>query len=188
VNARRSLPSLALLLGAALAAGCGRSASAPPPAPPASNPPPTVSAADGGLVHLPHAQPRLPTVKLWLGTNELVTELALSRTQIATGMMFRESMKEEEGMLFVFARPNPVSFYMKNVKVPLSVAYIDQDGTILEIHDFQPFNETPVPSATDQVQYVLEVNRGWFQRRQVGVGAVIRTDRGTMRQTFFPRR
>jgi uncharacterized membrane protein (UPF0127 family) len=70
--------------------------------------------------------------------------------------------------------------------VPLSAAYISPDGTILEIVDLHPHNTNSVEAATDQVQYVLEVNQGWFKRHNIAPGAVIRTERGTLRGTFFP--
>lgn len=139
----------------------------------------------GASGHLNHAQPRLPTIKLWAGTNALITEVASTQTQVMTGMMFRESMAENEAMLFVFPTPHQASFYMKNTLVPLSCAYLDNDGTILEIHDLQPKNETAVPAATDRIRFVLETKQGWFQRHPVGIGTVISTERGSLLQTFF---
>jgi uncharacterized protein len=135
--------------------------------------------------HLNHAQPRLPTLKLWAGTNVLIAEIASTQPQVMTGMMFRESMEENEAMLFVFPRPHQASFYMRNTLLPLSCAYIDNDGTILEIHDLQPKNETAVPAATDQIRFVLETKQGWFQRHQVGIGTVISTENGSLLRTFF---
>src|SRR6185436_6607375 len=76
-------------------------------------------------VHLDHAQPKLRNMKLWLGPKEITAELAISRIEIGTGMMFRQKIEENEGMLFIFAQPVHVSFYMKNTFVPLSCAYID---------------------------------------------------------------
>src|SRR5688572_33312894 len=90
------------------------------------------------VYHLRHAQPKLRTVKLWLGAKELTAELAVADVEIATGMMFRQTMEENEGMLFIFTQAAQRSFYMKNTSVPLSCAYIDPEGTILEIHDLKP--------------------------------------------------
>jgi uncharacterized membrane protein (UPF0127 family) len=138
--------------------------------------------------HLDRAQPKLRTLKLWLGAEEISAELALTVTEISTGMMFRESMAENEGMLFVFNTPHRTSFYMKNTKVPLSAAYIDSTGTIAEIVDLQPLDESSVEARSDQIQYVLEVNQGWFKRHNIGVGTVIRTERGSLPETFFRKR
>jgi uncharacterized membrane protein (UPF0127 family) len=133
------------------------------------------------------AQPRLQTVKLWIGTNELNTELALTLPQIETGMMWRTNMAEMDGMLFVFARPHQTSFWMRNTLLPLSCAYINPDGIILELHDMKPKDESSILASTDQVQYVLEVNQGWFKRHNVSEGMLVKTERGTLSQTFFRR-
>src|SRR5688572_4967744 len=123
--------------------------------------PPVTNTAPVSM-HLNHAQPKLQTMKLWLGPKEVVAESALTRVQIETGMMFRKEMGQDEGMLFVFSQPHRTSFYMKNTYIPLSCAYVDSEGAIAEIHDLQPKNETPVPAKSDNIQYVLEMNRGWF--------------------------
>ena len=131
------------------------------------------------------AQAKLQTLKLFLGPKEIVAELAISPIQVETGMMHRTEMGENEGMLFVFAQPHRASFWMRNTKIPLSGAYIDSEGTILEIHDMKPLDETPIPAGTDQVRYVLEMKQGWFERNKIGVGTNIRTERGTFQKTFF---
>jgi uncharacterized membrane protein (UPF0127 family) len=134
------------------------------------------------------AQPKLRTVKLWLGSEEMMTEIAMSEKEIMTGMMFRTEMAENEGMLFVFTGPHQAAFWMKNTLLPLSCAYIDPDGIILELHDMKPKDETPIPAATARVQYVLEVKQGWFERHKIAVGTQVRTERGTLAETFFARR
>lgn len=139
-------------------------------------------------MHLDHAQPKLKTLKLWLGDQEIAAEVALTITEISTGMMFRTNMAENEGMLFVFSQPHQASFYMKNTTVPLSVAYIDPEGAILEIHDLKPLDETPVEAKSDQVQYTLEMTQGWFARHRIAPGAVIRTEFGKLGAAFTPRR
>lgn len=163
-----------LLFGALLLlAGCGRSnvETAPAPTPPTQPKP----------GYLDHAQPRLATVKLWLGSNELAAEVARTAVEIQTGMMFRTNVAETDAMIFVFPQPFRVAFYMRNTKVPLSCAYIDLDGTILELHDLKPLDETPVEAGTDKVQFVLETSLGWFQRHNVGVGTVVRTEHAALR-------
>lgn len=164
-------------------AGCQKPNAAPPAPKPATAAQPT-----NALPHLNHAQSKLRTIKLWLGAEELVTEVALTIEEISTGMMFRKEMAENEGMLFVFARPHKTSFYMKNTTVPLSCAYIDSEGAIVELHDLQPLNEAPVEAKSDNIQYVLEVPQGWFKRHNIGPGTVIRTERGSLPELFFPRR
>lgn len=131
------------------------------------------------------AQPKLRTIKLWMGKEELVTEIAASEKEVMTGMMFRTKMAENEGMIFIFASPRQVAFWMRNTLIPLSCAYIDPEGVILEEHDMKPKDETPIPAASNRVQYVLEVNQGWFQRHNIAVGTQIRSERGTLAETFF---
>lgn len=124
-------------------------------------------------------------MKLWLGAEELVTELAVTGLQMQTGMMFRTNMEENAGMLFVFPQAHQAAFWMKNTFVPLSAAYIDPEGVILEIHALEPHNTNSVVAGTARVQYVLETPQGWFDRHNVHTGAVVRTEFGSLRQTFF---
>ena len=123
-------------------------------------------------------------MKLWLGAEELVTELALNGTQQQTGMMFRTNMAENEGMLFVFPIPHQASFWMMNTYVPLSAAYINPEGIILEIHQLEPLNTNSVFAASDQIQYVLETRQGWFDRHNVRTGMVVRSEYGPLKSTF----
>ena len=148
-------------------------------APPAREAP--ARGPDGPIVQ---AQPKLQSIKIYLGPRELNTELALTDQQRMTGMMFRTNIAETESMLFVFPVPFQAGFWMKNVTVPLSAAYIDPEGTILEIHNLEPGNTNSVQADSNRIQYVLETAQGWFQRNGVSTGAVIRTDRGSFAETF----
>lgn len=169
----RAQHGLALLFVLCVAlTACGRSNSGGDAAKPA--------AEKRGNLYLDHPQPRLSTVKLWLGTNELEAEIARTTAEVATGMMYRTNMAENEAMLFVFQRPFQASFYMRNTKIPLSCAYIDPEGIILEIHDLKPLEESPVMAKSDQVQYVLETTQGWFNRNHVAVGSLVRTPQSAL--------
>jgi uncharacterized membrane protein (UPF0127 family) len=77
---------------------------------------------------------------------------------------------------------------MRNTLVPLSCAYIDPQGTVLELYDMKPRDETSIPSQSDQVQYVLEMNQGWFERHGVRPGMLMRTQFGSFAETFQRRR
>ncbi len=134
------------------------------------------------------AQPKLATMKLWLGAEELETELALTDRERETGMMFRTKMAESEGMLFVFPAPYRASFWMMNTSVPLSAAYISPEGVILEIHDLQPHDTNSIVAASDRVQFVLETRQGWFERHHIGTNTVVRTERGSLQDTFTVKR
>ena len=133
-----------------------------------------------------NAQPRLATIPLYLGPATLTAELAITPAQQQIGMMFRTNLPENEAMLFVYPQPQRAGFWMKNTYVPLSIAYIDRDGIIQEIYPLQPLNTNAVVSRSEQIQFILETSQGWFQRKGISTGAVIRTDRGSLARTFFP--
>jgi len=160
--------------------GCNKSAPAAPPSP---------SSATPAAPALPtKAQPKLSTTNLWIGPHVMAAELALTGIQVQTGMMFRTNMAENEGMLFVFPVPHQTSFWMKNCPLPLSAAYIDPEGVIQEIHPLQPFDTNSVVANSENIQFVLETPQGWFERHNVSTGVVIRTEFGSLRDTFPQRR
>jgi len=162
-----------LFLVAALLAGCEKSETAAPP--PSDNSLPT------------QAQPKLPTMKIYLGAETLDAELALTPREQQTGMMFRTNVTDSDAMLFVFSRPFQASFWMKNCPHSLSAAYIGPDGVIEEIHHLEKNDNVPVVATNDNILFVLEVNDGWFQRRHISTGTVIRTEKGSLQETFFGR-
>jgi uncharacterized membrane protein (UPF0127 family) len=170
---------MSLLLAIAVCGGCAGGCNKP--ASPATGPVagPSLPTA---------AQPKLQTMKLWLGAEEMVAELALTGEQQQTGMMFRTNLAENSGMLFVFPVPHRASFWMKNCPLPLSAAYIDPEGVILEIHDLQPHNTNSVVASSERVQFVLETSQGWFGRHHVTTGMVVRTEHGPLMKTFFGKR
>ena len=133
------------------------------------------------------AQPKLPVIKLTVGSVGVEAEIARTEQQMAKGMMFRKEMGENEGMLFVFPFPHRASFYMRNTYVPLSCAYIDSDGIVLEIHDMKPLVEKPITAATDQIQYVLETPQGWFERHQIAIGTTVQAEGGSLKEKLQPK-
>jgi uncharacterized membrane protein (UPF0127 family) len=119
-------------------------------------------------------QPRLPTVPLVVGGKKLAAEIADEDAEREAGMMFRRTMAAGEAMVFVFDTPQKVAFWMKNTLVPLSVAYVNASGMILEIHDLKPKDETAVPSRFDTVLYAIEVPQGWFLANGILPGAQVK--------------
>ena len=179
----KKLISLLIVVGLFIAGnGCNKSNSATNSSTPAPQP-----EIDPIHRHLLHAQPKLPTIKVWLGSEELIAEIAREPVQVATGMMFRTNMPENTAMIFVFPSPGPKNFYMRNCVVPLSAGYMEPDGMLAEIVDLQPGDEVGVQSQSTNLQFVLEVPQGWFTRRNVRTGAVVRTERGSLMETFFRR-
>jgi uncharacterized protein len=103
---------------------------------------------------------------------ELEVEIAENDSDRSQGLMYRESLGEECGMLFVFEEEQQLSFWMRNTLVPLSIAYIDSEGEIVSIHDMEPLDETSVPSE-GPAMYALEVNQGFFEEEGVEVGDMV---------------
>ncbi len=130
------------------------------------------------------AQPKLQTVKLWIGAEQMDAEMCVTPRQIQTGMMFRKTMGDNDGMLFNLGYSEQAAFWMKNCFVPLSVAYIDPEGVIVEIHPLQPQDTNSVFSATNNVRFALETPQGWFDKHNIKPGTVIRSERGSLKQTF----
>jgi uncharacterized protein len=164
---------LALLFAAALVAGCKNSQDAAPTLTPTEPALPT------------QAQSKLPTIKLYLGAETLDAEQALTQRQQQTGMMFRTNIQDTDAMIFVFPGPFQASFWMKNCPESISAAYIDPAGVIQEIHHLEQNDTNGVVAASANIQYVLETSDGWFSRHHVGVGTVIRTEKGSLQQTYF---
>jgi uncharacterized protein len=166
---------MAPMLGAALLAGCKASEET------AASPPPEQA--------LPtEAQPKLPTLKLYIGAETLDAELALTPREEITGMMFRTNIQDTDAMIFVFPQPMRASFWMKNCPESISAAYIDPAGVIAEIHHLEKNDTNSVLAATDNIQFVLETSDGWFARHHVNNGMVVRTEKGSLRETFFQNR
>lgn len=165
----------ALLAAGLLLCGCGDKPALPPP----------VQSSIPVEWEPTEAQPRLPTLKLWVGPAEITAEIASKPREIQTGMMFRTNVVEDEGMLFVFNEQHQVSFWMKNCPKPLSCAYIDPQGVIREIRPMEPFNTNGIVANSDDIMFVLETARGWFERHGVRTNMVIQTERGPLLQTFF---
>ncbi len=96
-------------------------------------------------------------------------EIADTQETRARGLMFRESLPEKNGMLFVYDKKQTLNFWMKNTQIPLSIAFIDEQGFITDILDMQPFDESSHRSSCD-VKYALELNQGEFQKHKISVG------------------
>jgi uncharacterized membrane protein (UPF0127 family) len=168
---------LALLLAAGLFAGCSKSS------PSAATPAPTTPASLDDR-EPKHAQPKLRTMKLYLGAEIIDAELALNEMEIRTGMMFRTNIQDADTMLFDLRLPQRAYFWMKNCPESISAAYINSDGVIEEIHHLEKNDTNSVVSAGEDIRFVLETSDGWFTRHHIDPGTVIRTEKGSLRETF----
>jgi uncharacterized membrane protein (UPF0127 family) len=104
------------------------------------------------------------------GDVELRVEPAKTTAERRYGLMYREHLGEDWGMLFIWPREQPLSFWMKNTKVPLSIAFIGADRVVRSIQDMEPMTEDSHASGVP-VQFALEVNRGWFARNGIKPGS-----------------
>ena len=115
------------------------------------------------------AQPRLPTVELSAGMYRIEAEVADTRDRRRIGLMGRTEMAPHEGMLFVFDEPGHHCMWMRNTLLPLSVAFLDEEGTILNIARMAPQSDQH-HCAVGDARYALEMNHGWFGERGIGAG------------------
>jgi len=107
--------------------------------------------------------------KILIGIETLNVEIVSSEKDRMRGLMYRNSLREDSGMFFVFEYPQVLSFWMKNTKIPLDIAFVDSKRIIMEIQQLEPYSESTVKS-TFRALYALEVNRGWFDRSNVNIG------------------
>jgi uncharacterized membrane protein (UPF0127 family) len=114
----------------------------------------------------------LPVIKVAIAGHTVVAEVASTSEQRATGLMYRFSLPPENGMLFVFPAARPLSFWMRNTYVPLSIAFIAADGRIINIEDMAPQDERSKFSAAPAL-YALEMKKGWFAQKGIGPGAKV---------------
>ncbi len=114
----------------------------------------------------------LPVIPLSLGSGTLEVEVASDQSQRAQGLMHRSAMPANQGMLFAYPAPAYFCMWMKNTKIPLSVAFIDAQGKVINIADMAPQTETNHCTERNAT-YALEVNRGWFTRHGVTAGSQI---------------
>ena len=113
---------------------------------------------------------KLPAIRLGAGIHNIQAEVARTPEQRATGLMFRQTMGTNEGMLFAFDEPATQCFWMKNTFVPLSAAFLADDGTVVNIVDMAP-RSLDSHCSEKPVRYVLEMNQGWFAKRGIKPGA-----------------
>lgn len=114
----------------------------------------------------------LPVTELQLGNNKVQAEIAATIGSRASGLMHRKELLPNHGMLFVFQELAAHCFWMKNTPLPLSIAFINEDGTILNMADMQA-NTLDSHCPVAPVRYALEMKQGWFKQHQVDVGQTV---------------
>ncbi|MET3177154.1 UNVERIFIED_ORG: uncharacterized membrane protein (UPF0127 family) [Variovorax guangxiensis] len=121
-----------------------------------------------------HAQQQpqtdLPRTQLSVGLYKIDAQVAQTPLQREIGLMFRKEMPHAEGMIFVFEQPATQCFWMRNTILPLTAAFVADDGRIVNLADMQPMTES-THCSQEPVRYVLEMNQGWFAKKNIKKGA-----------------
>ncbi|MGQ9685814.1 MAG: DUF192 domain-containing protein [Thiobacillaceae bacterium] len=112
-------------------------------------------------------------IRLDVAGHAITAELAVTPTQRQRGLMHRDTLPDNHGMLFVYAEPEQICMWMKNTRIPLSVAFMDDQGKIINIAEMQP-ESLDIHCAARPARYALEMARGWFARRGLAPGMRIR--------------
>jgi len=163
--------AVALVICVALLAACGDDDDAPSDATGSGTPVPTLSPSPGPEITL------LPTAAVTFETADgesvdLTVEVADEPAEMSRGLMFREVLGEDDGMIFVWADDHAGGFWMRNTLVPLSIAFVLADGTIMHIEDMQPLTDDQ-HTPPEAYRYAIEVNQGWYAENGIEVGDTV---------------
>ncbi|MEJ2164361.1 MAG: DUF192 domain-containing protein [Desulfobacterales bacterium] len=112
----------------------------------------------------------LPTTAISIKSRTLTVELAATPSARACGLSHRSKLPQDHGMLFIFPNPIAATFWMKDTWIPLSIAFIDDAGKIMNIQDMTPMQTEVQYSSSGRAKYALEVNQGWFKGNGIGAG------------------
>lgn len=111
---------------------------------------------------------------IYINNKKLYIEIADTEQKIKKGLMFREKLEEDAGMLFIFDRNKVLTFWMKNTFIPLSIAFINSNYEIVHITDMSPLDEETYHSSIYPIKYAIEVNQGWFKKYNIKIGDKIK--------------
>lgn len=140
--------SIAVLLGGAVC-GCGENK--------------TAVAAE--------AKPASTYFPVAVGGQTVQLQIAARPNEMMYGLMNRRDLKPDQGMIFVYPKPERMSFYMRNTPTPLDIGFFTSDGALREVYPMYPFDETTINSKSDRIQFSIEMNQGWYQQNGVKPGA-----------------
>ena len=112
----------------------------------------------------------LPSVAISIKGRALTVELAATPAARACGLSHRDHLPQDNGMLFIFPDPRPLTFWMKDTRIPLAIAFLDDSGEIIEIQTMVPMQTEPLYHSPRPAKYALEVNQGWFKRHGIETG------------------
>lgn len=117
----------------------------------------------------------LPRISIRAGMFQIDAQVAQQPSERQIGLMYRTAMPQHEGMLFIFEEPATQCFWMKNTILPLTAAFVADDGTIVNLADMKP-QTTDSHCSTKPVRFVLEMNQGWFAKKGLKAGFKLKSD------------
>lgn len=129
------------------------------------------------------AQPKLPTIRLYIGQQVIDAEIAITLQEQITGMMFRTNLTDNDAMLFIFPKPAHQAFWNKNCD-PLDLAYLDADGFIIDINTMNAGQTNLIASSANNIKYALETRGGWFKDHYFTPHMLCTTSEGSLQKTF----
>ena len=106
-----------------------------------------------------------------VGDQVVQLQIAAQLSEMQNGLMQRRDLKPDQGMIFIYQKPDRMHFYMRNTPTPLDIGYFSPDGVLREKYQMYPFDETTVSSRSDRIQFSVEMNQGWYDRNGVKPGA-----------------
>jgi len=112
----------------------------------------------------------LPTATISIKGQALIVELAATPEARTCGLSHREYLLQHQGMLFIFPEKSPQTFWMKDTLIPLSIAFLDDSGKIINIQDMTPMQSDELYHSSAPAKYALEVNQGWFKKNKIEAG------------------
>lgn len=132
-------------------------------------------------------EPAGPETRFPIRVGEVTVQmqLAVRPLEMQQGLMHRTFLGDDEGMIFVYARPAQMSFWMRNTVIPLDIGFFDGGGKLTQVRAMHPLDENPVESASDSIQFSLEMNQGWYRERGIKPGAQL--DLGALRKALKAR-
>lgn len=129
-------------------------------------------AVTGATLAFAQQPAKFPVIPLTAGIHVIKAEVAANHAERQQGLMYRQKMGPNEGMVFLFDGPAGICMWMKNTYIPLSVAFLDEEGKIINIEDMQP-KTTESHCAKKPARYALEMNQGWFKQKNIKPGTLI---------------
>ena len=126
-----------------------------------------------------------------LGERAVRLQLAVKPMEMQTGLMDRPALGADDGMIFLYQRPQELSFWMRNTLIPLDIGYFDGKGVLKEVWQLYPRDERPVKSRSQELQFAVEMNQGWFREHGVKPGAKLELEalkQALVARGFDPRR